>query len=312
MSKNSTDNTIHSLSQFKHCSQILAYSLAQHRENCEQIPLINALPLVMEEKSQSKDDHIFSAGNAIYKEALSLVESRIAPTTPSAILDELRTQPRINVSSLIIIKIPATGKEWRGSLANISWGGLRIRSKDQLGKAGDSLELSLPFPEQEDIHIQASIVRIWEEDELYCTAIRFSKLSQKSESKLNKLLELLLNEEDSQLRRDTRFAQRIDISYWDDEELKATLEDISRGGMMITMPDPVEMNKSIKIQLDGANDAYSLSLRARVIRTETITLSDFTMYQMALEFEHPTEELRSLVQGLMQGLMHNGHIPTLY
>jgi len=93
---------------------------------------------------------------------------------------------------------------------------------------------------------------------------------------------------------------------------KATLEDISKGGMMITMPDPVELNNSIKVQLDGPNDAYNLSLRARVVRQETIIMSDFEMYQVAVEFEHPTKELRSMVQGLIHGLMHKEDLPARF
>jgi len=312
MSKTKTDKIIPSLSQFKHCSQMLAYSLAQHRETCKHVPLINALPLVLKKEIQDKEKEIYDSGNNLYEEALSLVESGLAPTSPSVALHELRTQPRINVSTLVNINNSATGLKWRGSLANISWGGVRTRSKEPLGKADEIVTLSLPYPEQGDIHIQASIVRVWSDGTLYNTAIRFSRLSQKSESKLNKLLELLLNEEDGQLRKHTRFAQRIDISYWDDEELKATLEDISKGGMMITMPDPVELNNSIKVQLDGPNDAYNLSLRARVVRQETIIMSDFEMYQVAVEFEHPTKELRSMVQGLIHGLMHKEDLPARF
>ena len=202
--------------------------------------------------------------------------------------------------------MPASGVKWQGNLTDISWGGLRIRTKERLGKADDIVNVSLPFPNDADIHIKATIVRIWESEGMYSTAIRFSILSQNNESKLNRLLELLLNETDDQRRKEVRFAHRIDISYWDIEELKATLEDISKGGMLITMPDPMELHESIKIQLNGTDDAYCLSLRARVIRQETIELDNYELYRIALQFEHPSGELRSMVHSLIQGMMNIG------
>ena len=304
MNKKDTDNVIPTLNQFKHCSQVLAYSLAQHREQCISIPLLDALPLISEHHPTESHRAIHDAGKQIYKEAMKIAGSSLAPASNT--LDELRTQPRINVSSYIKLKIPATGIEWQGHLANISWGGLRIRTKELIGNADEVLIISLPYPEEDDIHIEAKIVRCWESEGMYSTAIRFSKLSQNSERKLNQLLNLLLNEDNDRLRKDIRFSQRVDVSDWDTEELKATLEDISKGGMMITMPEPIELDKSIKIQLEGIDEAYVLSLRARVIRMDVVSISDFKMYQMALKFEHPTEELRSMVHGLIQGMMNKG------
>ncbi len=58
-------------------------------------------------------------------------------------LQEHRSQPRLNVSSLITIKSPSTDEEWQENLSNISWGGVRIRTKKPLGENGDLLKLLL-------------------------------------------------------------------------------------------------------------------------------------------------------------------------
>lgn len=304
MNINDTDSTTPSLHQLNRSLQLLAFSLAQHRNKGDQIPLINALPFATNNGQADINSKIYSEGKDIYKQALALIESSLAPLGRSASLDEHRTQPRINVSTFISISVPDSGLTWQGNLTDISWGGLHIRTKEILGQANDIVNVSLPYPNDANIHIQATIVRVWKSDAMYSTAIRFSMLSRNNESKLNKLLELLLNETDDQLRKDVRFAHRIDISYWDVDELKATLEDISRGGMMITMPDPIELHKSIKVQLNGTDDAYCLSLRARVVRQESIEIADYEMYRIALQFEHPTGELRSMVHGLIQGMIN--------
>ncbi len=314
MNKYSIDNIEPTLEQLKQSVQLLAYSLAQHRENCETIPLINALPFAKKDNLSAHSKPLYKTSNTIYKETLALAERSLKPADSA--LKELRIQPRINVSNFIKIIVPATGWALEGELSDISWGGLCIHTNELLGNANDLLYIYLPYPEEEDLHIQAKIVRSWKNCDTYSTAIRFTKISHKNEYRLNILLELLLNETDERKRNDTSFAQRINVCYWDDEELKATLEDVSRGGMMITMPEPVELNKSVKVQLDGRGDAYILSLRARVVQDEIITISDFDMHQMAIEFEHPTTELHSIVQDLIQGMMNkevtnNAPIPIL-
>ncbi len=80
------------------------------------------------------------------------------------------------------------------------------------------------------------------------------------------------------------------------------------GGMMITMPEPVELDKSIQLQLEGTDEGYSLTLRARVVRLESVEVSGYKLYQVALKFEHPTEELRSMVNTFMNSMMSKGKL----
>jgi len=304
MNNKNTINTEPTMAQLKHCVQLLSHSLAQHRKKCESIPLIDALPLVS--KTNVSDEPQYQPGSLIYREALELSKSSLAPIDVT--IQEHRTQPRINTSTLVKIIVPATGVEWEGNLTNISWGGLRIRTKELIGEPNYTLNVSLPYPDETNIHIQAKIVRSWKDEDMYNTAIRFTNISQKNEQKLNNLLGLLLNEDDKVKCKGIPFAQCIDVSYWDGEELKATLEDISKGGMKIMLPEPVELNKSIKVQLDGPDDIYNLSLRARVIRRDKIKIAKTEMYHIALQFEHPTKELHSMIGGVIQNMMEKGII----
>lgn len=267
---------------------------------------MDALSIVMGDGNESDNKHLIQDGNRIYKEALALVKIYMAAVKSSAVLEEKRTQPRLKVSSLIKITSPSIAKEWQGSLTNISWGGVRIRTKEPLGNDGEVLDLSLPYHDGGDIDIKATIIRSWEYGGMYNTSVRFSILHPKDESRLDNLLELLLNSTHDTHRKHTRFAHRIDVTFWDIDELKSTLEDISKGGMMITMPDPIDLNESIQIQLEGTDESYSLNLRAHAIRQELVEVSGISMFQMALEFEHPTEELHSMVSTLMHNIMKKG------
>jgi c-di-GMP-binding flagellar brake protein YcgR len=301
-----TDTDKFSITHFENCARLLAFSLAQHRENDKQVPLEYALPYALKDGIKAKDEQIAKEGEKLFKQALAMVESGLITVKMPTVMDEQRTQPRINVSSPVQIKVPSSGQKYKGNLLNISWGGVRIQTKELLGDMDEIVEISLPNYDGKNINILASIVRTWGTEGMYNTALRFSTIHQKDEFRLDNLLKLLLNVEDNKHRRDFRFAQRIDVSYWDPEELKATLKDISKGGMMITLPEPVELDKSIQLQLEGTDEGYSLILRARVVRVENVQISGYDLYQMALQFEHPTEELRSMINALMESMLSQG------
>ena len=307
MSNKSSDNDNLSITQLEKCARMLAISVVQHRENNKSVPLTDALPFVVKDGGKDKDEEAFIEGDKLFQAALEMIEAGLVPANEPEVLEERRSQPRINVSSSIKIKVPSSGYEYKGNLVDISWGGVRVLTKELLGSMNDTVEISLPSYDGKDINIVASIVRTWKSEDLYNTAIRFSKLHHKDESRLYNLLKLLLDTEDDDHRRDPRFAQRIDVSYWDPDELKATLKDISKGGMTITMPEPVELDKSIQLQLEGT-DGYSVILRARVVRLETVKVSGYELYQVALKFEHPTEELRSMINTLMHSMMTKGQL----
>ena len=312
MKKENRDNDSPSITQLENCARMLAFSVVQHREECKHVPLVNALPFVIDDGKKDNDEQIIIEGEKLYKEALAMVEAGVeadsAAVKKSIVLTEKRTQPRINVSSSIEIKFPSSGQKYQGTLLDISWGGVRVQTKEPLGDMDETVEISLPNYDGKNINIVASIVRTWKSEGFYNTAIRFSEIYQKDELRLDKLLKLLLNEDDDNLRQDTRFAQRLDVSYWDPDELKATLKDISMGGMMITMQEPVELDKSIQLQLEGTDEGYSLTLRARVVRLESVEVSGYKLYQVALKFEHPTEELRSMVNTFMNSMMSKGKL----
>lgn len=293
-----------SIKQLTDCIHMLTLSLAQHREIHTEVPLVDALSIVMGDGNKAKNIHLIQESNDIYKEALALVETYLVPVKKPTELQEHRSQPRLNVSSLITVQSLSNDKEWQASLSNISWGGVRLRTKEPLGDDGFTLKLLLPCCDGGDIDIQATIIRSWEFGGMYNTSARFSLLHAHDEARLDNLLQVLLNTGNEIHRHATRLAHRIDVTFWDIEELKSTLEDISRGGMMLTTPEPVQINKSIQVQLEGTDDCYSLNLRARVIRQDIIEISGISMYHVALKFEYPTEELHSMVDTMIHNIIN--------
>ena len=62
--------------------------------------------------------------------------------------------------------------------------------------------------------------------------------------------------------------QRLDIQFDGAQELQSTLDDISSGGLGITVPDPLQLGQSVQTVISTLDESCSLKLRARVVRQE--------------------------------------------
>ncbi|NQX88640.1 MAG: PilZ domain-containing protein, partial [Halioglobus sp.] len=100
-------------------------------------------------------------------------------------------------------------------------------------------------------------------------------------------------------RMQARFAQRLDIEFNGIQELESTLDDISAGGLRITVPDPLPVGQSLQTVISTLDEKCSLKLRARVVGQKAIKLAAGEFYHVGLKFEHPAEELNKRVQQLI-------------
>jgi Tfp pilus assembly protein PilZ len=132
-------------------------------------------------------------------------------------------------------------------------------------------------------------------------SVRFSKLKTADENVFEQLLEFLADSgDDTGQRKNVRLTQRIDIQYDDINELQATLEDISAGGLGITVPEPMELNQSLLAVISTTDESCQLVLRARVVRQQELESSNIKLFRVGLEFEHPTEDLKDRIKKLIQ------------
>jgi hypothetical protein len=294
------NSNLSTMEQYKFSLRILAYSMAQQRETGVEVSLTEALALVLNEENSDTNSSVYSEGNALYQEALNLAEDFLGPSETQVIYDEHRTQPRLDISTPIQIKNITTGVKYEVNLADISWGGILVHTKELLIDKNDSIELFIPDINGTDINITGNIVRIWESDGVYNIAIRFSMMSYENEYRLNNVLRNLYGKQTG--NTEVCFAYRIDVSFWDLGELKETLKEISKGTVLITTTEKLDLDKSIKIQINGTDDAFLMSLRARVVSQEPISTSGVEMYKTEFKLEHPTQELASMVNGIIKEL----------
>lgn len=127
-----------------------------------------------------------------------------------------------------------------------------------------------------------------------------ASLGTRDEAKLESRLEYLVqNTEEEGQRMHARLAQRLDIEFNGIQELQSTLDDISAGGLRITVPDPLPVGQSLQTVISTLDERCSLKLRARVVRQKQVKLTAGEFYPVGLKFEHPTEELGRRVREMI-------------
>jgi c-di-GMP-binding flagellar brake protein YcgR len=163
--------------------------------------------------------------------------------------------------------------------------------------------LLLPFGRTERIAIVATVLRSFAIDGEREYGLRFDSLSPSDELRLQRILSILMSDPQTSGRRsEARLVQRLEIEYGDAGELRATLEDISASGLMLTVPEPLTIDQSLLISLSCADANCGLDLRGRVVHQTAIEAGDYTAYRVGLRLEHPTPELRTQVTEMLRQL----------
>jgi c-di-GMP-binding flagellar brake protein YcgR len=289
------------------CIQLLALSVVQHRETHSFVPFRDSADHLRPGDNNAEKAGLIIAGRNALEEALELVRVIAADPQPASTPPEKRKQLRINVTAPIKLIWPGDDSPTDAKLQNISWGGASIKVNKVRMDNGDTLRILLPGTKGSLINIEAKFLRSWNlakgEDE--GIAVRFSSLATRDEDELEDVLKLLAHSADSEgLRQHARLTQRLDIQF-DGDELRATLDDISAGGLGVTLPDPLQVGQSLQAVISTFDEGCSLKLRARVVRQETIQMGKTELYQTGLKFEHPSEELNQLTRDLVNEMVVN-------
>jgi c-di-GMP-binding flagellar brake protein YcgR len=292
------------------CIQLLALSVVQHRAVCGFVTLRNSTEQLRSVAQEAEETGLFVQSKQVLEEAIEMVRMLAAEQSPTPLSKaehgnlptENRTQFRISVSVPIKVLWPHEQKPVGAKLVDISWGGALIHVDDAKTNSGDTLQIILPRQQGGSISIGAKILRTWENPDGngHSVAARFYKLSTRDEAKLEEILEYLAQSADIEgQRHHARLTQRLDIQFDGEQELLATLDDISKGGLGITVPDPLQIGQSLQIVISTLDESCSLKLRARVVRQEPLRMRATRVFRVGLKFEHPSDELKKRTDELV-------------
>ena len=293
------------------CISLLALSVAQHRSKSGFVPLGDSARHLHPGTGEEAHEAVAEPGRRIAEEALETVRvlaaERLAQAESESATDsspiEKRQQLRIHVNAAIKIVWPGASDPVAAKLENISWGGAAIHVEQLKLDDGDTLQIMVPVSQGSAISIEAKGLRTWElpGGKGYGLATRFSSLSTRDELELEKLLKLLAESADTEGQRShARLTQRLDIEFDGLQEFQATLDDISAGGMGITVPEPLQIGQSLQTVISALDGNTSLKLRARVVRQDAIELGAVEVYRAGLKFEHDADDLQERIAELLR------------
>lgn len=294
------------------CARLLALSLAHHRSRFGVIPLGTTRSEINQEPPPPSVRELKHAAGAALHESVTYVqrdrererERAAAPAAAgSEAINDLRRQMRISVSAAVTLVEPDSDRHIAATLRNISWGGAAVQTGELTAVVGDRVRLLLPAAGRQPIPIDATILRKAMVDDSHEFGLRFDSLDPDDEERLMEVLTLLMKSPDPDNRRsEVRLVQRLEVEYGDAGEFGAVLEDISSRGMMLTVPDPLEIDESLLISLSSVDTPFALNLRARVRHRTPVEDCGIEMYRIGLEFEHPSPRLHDRISAVLHEL----------
>lgn len=290
------------------CIRLLALSVAHHRQSASFTPLRDSAELLRPQNKSKDKMTLVMQSRDVVAEALELVRVLAAEAPPRTESDaeekteEKRKQLRISVSAPIKLIWPGNNTPVNARIQNISWGGASIVTDKALTDSGDTVQVLLPGIAGASIQLEAKVLRTWplSAQQGEGIALRFSSIATQDQDAFEQLLMKLAQSGDNEgLRQHARLTQHLDIQFDGPDELHATLDDISEGGMGVTVPDPIEIGQSLETMISTMDGGFNLKLRARVVRLEPVKMGNVVLYHAGLKFEHPSRELNALTRQLI-------------
>jgi hypothetical protein len=178
-----------------------------------------------------------------------------------------RIHARIHVSTEVDVSTP--NGVHKAELKDVSKGGARFDIPTEAGQVaavGDTIELFLPALDGGEIVVMGQVVRVVAGPKALSYALRFDVVEPAMRQQLLDLIEVLLS---STSRGDTdnapRLQRRIEIRFGQLAELRAILDDIAAGQLMMTVAEPLVLYEEVSVAVPDLAGDELLTLHARVV-----------------------------------------------
>jgi c-di-GMP-binding flagellar brake protein YcgR len=214
-----------------------------------------------------------------------------------------RIHARIHVSTKIEITTPDGRLE--AELKDLSKGGARFLVSTPVGKVGESLEIFLPSLDGRDIIVTAQVIRHEHTNKGHMFAVRFDEIAPTQQQALLDLIEVLLSTSSSAggRRAHARVARRIEIRFGQLDDLRAILEDISSGGLLMTVAEPLVLYEEVDITVPDMSGGELIILHARVVNQRAVSEAPGAAYRVGLEFANLRPEALLVLEALLKSVV---------
>jgi len=217
--------------------------------------------------------------------------------------EDSRVHARIHVATTIEVASPEGNIE--AQLRDLSKGGARFVVPRSIGRVGETIELFLPSLGGDEITVMAEIIRSQEGADGHTVAVRFDAVDPSMRQPLNDLIEVLLTATGGGQRASPRVAKRMDIRFGQLGELRAILDDISQGGLAMTVAEPLVLYEDLEVTVPDTGGDQLLILRARVVHQRAIEAEGQMVYRVGLEFAPMRTETRRCLNDLLKTVLES-------
>jgi c-di-GMP-binding flagellar brake protein YcgR len=216
--------------------------------------------------------------------------------------EEQRVHARIHVSTKIEVATPQGIVE--AELRDLSKGGARFHVAQAVGVVGETVELFLPSLSGVEIVVMSEIIRTQPQpkDGGYSVAVRFDVVEPAMREQLLELIDVLLSTTGGGRRAHARVARRIEIHFGQLDDLRAILEDISSGGLLMTVSEPLVLYEEVDVTVPDMGGGELLILHARVVNQRPITKEGVQAFRVGLEFGSMRPEAQRLLGELLRSV----------
>ncbi len=219
---------------------------------------------------------------------------------------ERRTQRRIELRIPVELTLPGQTQSMRAITRDLSWGGALIQLAQPLPLEIDSLLISLPWSKGKVIRAQAQVLRCEPQREGECLiALRFTSLSPRSQSRLERLLAMLLRQDTKPQQDPIPLFSDLEVVVNDPEELRQILTQLLDGHYTATVFGSYQLGQSIRLSIIPSMDLPDLHLRARVIGVDRLEVKGYSwaeLYNLTLVLEHPKRAIREFIELVLKRL----------
>jgi hypothetical protein len=142
------------------------------------------------------------------------------------------------------------------------------------------------------------------QDGSIAVAVRFSKMLRADQTRLDKLLHLMDQNENETAADDAMpIVETLELDFADEQELHDRLLQIANGRLSLIVYRAYQVEQSIELLLNGTKMNPAIQLRARVIGQETLFCpwTEQNFIKMELQLEHPGEDLRRIARRQRSG-----------
>jgi hypothetical protein len=230
-------------------------------------------------------------------------DSRRMETTP---VESRRTQRRVAVRIPIQVYLSGMDQPITAMNQDISWGGAQFVAAVPLEALSGMLRLVFPWRGCDRVAVEACVVRAQRlEAGHYQVAVRFASLSPRSQSRLEKLLNMLDVADGAGESPTAPLVRELEVAVDDAVAMREMLEQIASGRLSITVFEAYTAGQSIRLAIRGADGLPGLRLRARVLEVARVKVEGFAqseLFTLGLGFEHPQAAITSFVELLLAQL----------